>query len=68
MYEIEFWDYCKERIDDFEDRANTARGIMDARRCPLSAADYSLFSEVARLLDDFCEEIGIEPDEVDDII
>jgi hypothetical protein len=68
MYEIEFHDYCVEHIDNFEDRAQAARAVMDSRRCSLSAADYSLFAEVCRALEDFCEELGIDAEEIDEII
>ena len=68
MHEIEFYDYCAERIDDFEERAQAARAIRGSRRCSLSAADSSLYEEIGRMLDDFCEETGIAPDEIDEII
>ena len=68
MYEIEFYDYCAEHIDKFEERAQAARAVMDSRRCSLSAADSSLFAEVCRAMDDFCAETGIDADEIDEII
>lgn len=68
MYEIEFYDYCAARIVNFEERAQAARAIMDTRRCDLYAADFLLWYEVCRLLEDFCQEIGADPEEVDDII
>ena len=53
-------EYFANNIDEYEERLSIALSVMGRMRCPLSIADYYLYAEMESIVDDFCEQLGIE--------
>ena len=57
------WLRCKENIEDFDQRALRALGIMDRDRCLAERADRDLTNEILEQIDDYCYDEGLDADE-----
>lgn len=53
-------EYWQANIEDFTRRLDFAFGRMYQNRCPLSYADYTLYSEMESLLEEFCEDQDLD--------
>ena len=56
----EIIDYCKEWIEDFQERADLAVSKSWRERCPIECADYSLASEIVDKIDEWCTDNDCE--------
>ena len=54
--------YCRQRIDEYDDRVKVALGVMDRNRCDLVRADASLATEVEDCAREWDEENGYAVD------
>ena len=60
-------DYCRQRIDEYDDRVKLALGVMDRNRCDLMRADASLATEVEDCAREWAEENGYAVDFIEGI-
>lgn len=70
MNTTDFLNYCKSNIEDFSPRMKRAWKKIGQYRCPLSYADYELFSDMQDALEDYCEdnELNSEDYDIEEII
>lgn len=57
-------DYCKDTINDFEERASRAIDKIAYWRCSLEYADPDLCDEIADAIADCAEDYGIDSDNI----
>ena len=63
---MNFYEYCRERIEDFDIRFRLALRRMDRMRGPLSYADPELYYACADKLEDWCDDYNMgDPDDYD---
>lgn len=62
----ELAEYMANNIEDFEVRVQIALKRIDRNRCPLQMADYSLYSEMVDLVEEWANDNDFEDiDEID---
>lgn len=59
--------YCRNNIEDFEERVQLALKKMDRMRCPLRMADGELFDEMTDTICEWCEDNGYSVDFFEDL-
>jgi hypothetical protein len=57
-------DYCKDTIQDFEERVSMAIDKIAYWRCSLEYADPDLYDEIADAIADCAEDYGIDSDNI----
>lgn len=57
-------DYCKDTIQDFEERVSRAIDKIGCWRCSLEYADPALCDEIADAIADCAEDYGIDSDNI----
>ena len=57
-------EYCRENIEDYDEKVSYALGQIDKWRAPLHMVDNSLFMEISDAIDDWCDENDYDVDEV----
>ena len=58
-------DYCKDTIQDFEERVSTAIDKIAYWRCPLEYAAPDLYDEIADAIADCASDYEIDADNID---
>jgi len=56
---------CRASIENYDEKVSIAWGYMDRMRCPLWMAFPVLYDEMVEVVNDYAEDLGIDPDEVD---
>jgi hypothetical protein len=57
--------YCKDNIEDYEERVDRALTLIDRWRAPLYQVDSSLYGAMVDMVDEWGEENEINVEEVD---
>lgn len=57
--------YCREHIEDYDEKVSMAWGYIYRMRCPLWMAFPILYDEMLEVLSDYCEDNEIDIDEID---
>lgn len=57
--------YCAKNVWEYEERLGMALSKMDYFRMPLKIADVGLYNDIADAVDDYCNDYGLNADEVD---
>lgn len=65
--------YCRERIENYDERVSVALGLMDRMRCDLHTADWKLAAEIEGVVTEWADDNGYDVDffdgiDVDEII
>lgn len=56
---------CREEIDNYDLRVELAWDTIAKWRCPLYMADDSLYDDIREVADEYAEEHGIDPEDID---
>ena len=64
--EKEVVQYVIDNVDDFEPRYQHALKIIGRNRCPLSDADYPLFSDIRSTFVDWAIDTNLSDEELDE--
>lgn len=59
--------YCQANIEDWEIRSQWALTQIDKWRAPLYMVASDLYDTMVDCIEEYCEEAGLDPDEIDDI-
>lgn len=61
---------CTKKIDDYPSRVNQALEAEDVQRKPLNLTDPGLYAEIVSVIEDYCSDNNIDPQELipEDII
>lgn len=57
--------FCAENIWEYDERLGMALSKMDYFRMPLKIADVGLYNDIADAIDEYCNDYGLNADEVD---
>ena len=58
--------YVIDNVEDFEPRYQRVLEIMGSNRCPLSMADYTLFSDIRSAFVDWAIDTNLSDEELDE--
>lgn len=58
-------DYCRENIEDYDERVDRALTLIDKWRAPLYQVDSSLYNAMMDMIDEWGEENEVDVEEVD---
>ena len=58
-------DFCREHIEDYDEKVSIAWGYMDRMRCPLSMTGV-LYDEICEVLEMYADDLEIDLDEFDE--
>lgn len=56
---------CKEQIPFYEEKSMIALDYIDRMRCPLDFADETLYNEIQEIIEDYCYEYELDPEDFD---
>ncbi len=61
---------CTKKIDDYPSRVNQSLEAEDVQRKPLNLTDPGLYAEIVSVIEDYCSDNNIDPQELipEDII